>query len=417
MIAIIRWNKTVILAAAVAALLLSPGASFANENLREPLSRIAKAVARVLQDRGANSIAIGEFTGPPSFASAAGPGMRKILAEEFGKVGISEKKIGANVGIQGKYIVHEDPPAFAGGTKGDPRLRIIASLVDQNGQVLSEMNVDVTVKIGTDEAGKPITDKTKISKGTVTVDTFGGMADLGGKGLLAEALGATVDLKKQPPPGVVDGSGLVIDSFQHPSAVLMAGNTAVAASRESPFHMEILVGGAPHAMRLDGGQPFVDLMKDDHFQIRFTNRAPYDAAVVFLLDGVNSFAFSDIRETQGPDRGAPKYKKWVVGRGQSLTLKGWHRTNEYVDKFLVTDFADSAAAKLGSSTGLGTITASVRASWRQGEKPPLDEPRAFGLQLGVGRGGRDTQRVQEDTDPREYGQTRAVITVRYDKPD
>jgi hypothetical protein len=39
------------------------------------------------------------------------------------------------------------------------------------------------------------------------------------------------------------------------------------------------------------------------------------------------------------------------------------------------------------------------------------------LRLGVGRGGRDTQQVQEDSDPREYGQTRAVITVRYTKPE
>lgn len=400
----------------VAGALLAPATVLGNENLREPLAKIAKVVAQVLQERGADSIAIGEFTGPPSFASAAGPGIRKVLAEEFAKVGIREKKIGANIGIQGKYLVQEDQAAFVGAQKGPPHLRLVASLVDKNGQVLTELDVDVAVKVG-EEDGQPIIDKTKIAKGTLTVDSYGGINDIGGTAALAEALGATVDLKRKNKDGFSGGSESVIESFERPTAAIVANGSAVAASRESPFYMEILVENQPRPMKLEDGHPFVQLEKGDSFQIRLTNKAPYDVAVVFMLDGVNSYSFSDVRETRGPQRGEAKYSKWIVPRNQSFTLKGWHRTNDYVDKFLVTDFADSAAAKLGSVSGLGTITASVQATWKKSEKPPADETPNYKMVVGIGQGGRDTQKVKEDTDPREYGQTRAVITVRYAKPE
>ena len=396
--------------------LITPASGRANENLRAPLAKIAKAVTQVLQDRGADSIAIGEFTGPPSFASAAGPGIRKVLTEEFTKLGIREKKIGANIGIQGKYLVHEDQPTFAGGTKGPPHLRLIASLVDKNGQVLTELDVEVSVKVG-QEDGQPIIDKTKIARGMLIVDSYGGINDIHGAGTLAESLGATVDLKRKNKDGFSGGSESVIESFDNPTAVVLANGSAAAASRESPFQMEILVDGQPRPMKLEDGQPFVQLEKGDSFQIRFTNRASHDVALVFLLDGVSSYAFSDVRETRGPQRGEPKYSKWIVSHNQSFTLKGWHRTNDYVDKFLVTDFAESAAAKLGSANGLGTITASVRATWRAAEKPPADEAAMYKMVIGIGRGDRDSQQVKEDTEQREYGQTRAVITVRYAKPE
>lgn len=408
--------KSCVLLAVTTTWFLMPDTSAATESLREPLAKIAKAVSQVLQDRGADTIAIGEFGGPPSFATAAGPGIRKVLAEEFAKVGIREKKIGAEIGIQGKYLVHQDQPNFAGAEKGPPRLRIVASLVDRNGQVLSEMNAEVSVKVG-EEDGKPIIDKTKIASGTLTVDSFGASNDIGGKGALAETLGATIDLQQKAAAGGPVSSDLVVDSFQHPTAAILAGGTAVASSRASPYYMEILVNGQPRAITLEDGHPYTELMKDDHFQIRFTNRATHDVAVTFQLDGVNSYGFSEVRYTDGPRRGEPKYQKWIVPRGQTFVLKGWHKTNDYVEKFLVTDFADSAAAKLGSVNGLGTITASVRATWRKADEPPPDEIISYATGVGIGFGGRDTQQVQEDAQARDYGQLRSVITVRYTKPD
>jgi hypothetical protein len=207
----------------------------------------------------------------------------------------------------------------------------------------------------------------------------------------------------------------VIDSFDRPTAFIHGG-TAVAASRTSPFTVELLVDDAPRKCALEDGQPFVNLEKDESFQIRFTNRAPYDVAVSFLLDGVNSFQFSDVRHERGPKRGQPRYSRWIIPRGETVVVKGWHRTNEYVDAFLVTDFGNSAAAKFGSTAGLGTITTSVRATWRKGENPPPGERvvHGYSTDVGIGQGERLEQQVQENRDPREFGQPRATRSRRSD---
>lgn len=269
---------------------------------------------------------------------------------------------------------------------------------------------------GEKKAGEAIL-KTQIAAGIVTVDAGGTASDVSGKNALAETLGATVDLQKAGATGALGGGDVVVDSFQHPTAAILVGGTAVASSRESPYYMEILVDGQPRTMTLEDGHPFTELTKYDHFQILFTNRATHDVAVTFMLDGVNCYGFSDVRYTDGPRRGEPKFQKWIVPRGQSFVLKSWHKTNDYVDKFLVTDFADSAPAKLGSVNGLGTITASVRATWYKKDKPPPDEVISYATGVGIGFGGRDDQKVQEDVQPRDNGQIRSVITVRYTKPD
>jgi hypothetical protein len=387
------------------------GRTVASESLRPTLATVAKATAKILESRGLDSVGVGDFTGPPAFGSSYGPGIRLVLVEELGKLNVREKKVGAAIGIQGRYTLK---PHEAGVESIDgASLRIEASLVDISGQVLTDLNTQVTVPAPGTEQG---TAAVPVSKGTMAVDVQGTKTDVKGSGALGETLGATVDLDSMTAGGFPNGD-TVIGSFQNPTATIRGG-TAVAASKASPFSMEILVGAKPRSITLEDGQPFVALTKGDAFQIRFTNRANYEAAVTFALDGVGSFQFSDVRYTDGPKRGQPKYSRWIVPRGKSIVIKGWHRTNETVDEFLVTDFASSAASKLGSVTGLGTITATVRATWRKGERAPEGEPMYAFVEpdVGIGQGQRIEQRVKEDVDPREYGQPRAVITVRYTKP-
>lgn len=383
----------------------------ASEALRPALATLAKTASVILQSRGLDSIGVGEFAGPPAFGSSFGPGIRIILIEELGKVGIREKKVGAAIGLQGRYTLR---PQDANSEFQDPAsLRIEASLVDRAGQVLTDLNTEVKVPPAPGEEG-PTT--IPVNQGKVNVDVQGTNTDVRGAGALGEALGATVDLDPSRADGFVNGDN-VIKSFDNPTAVVHGG-TAVAASSASPFTMEILINGSPRNIQLEDGQPFIQLQKGDAFEIRFTNRANFEAAVTFALDGVSSFQFSDLRITQGANKGQPKYSKWIVPRNKSIVVKGWHRNNKEVDAFLVTDFGNSAASKIGSVSGLGTITATVRATWPKGQDPPEGEPLMAMAEpdIGIGRGERLEQRVREDVDPRSYGQPRAVITVRYAKP-
>ena len=384
----------------------------ADEPLRAPLAKIAKSVASVLQGRGTTVVSIGEFTGPPALGSSAGPGIRKILTDELKKLGVEEKRIGAPVGIQGKYVVISQASQPGSDYKDPARLRIEASLVDQNGEVLSSLNTNANVNPDDFDAPPPV------EGGKVGIDIFGDAKDPNGAGILASTIGATVNLVPATPSeeeGISIPSGDdVVDSLTKPTAYVHNG-VAVAASRESPFFVEIIVDGQPQPITLQEGHPFVDLRKGDAFQVRLTSRANFETAAVVELDGVNSFAFSEMRNAAGN----PRYTRWILAPRKQLTLKGWHQNNEYVQKFLITDFANSAAAKIGSTSGIGTITATFRATWKQGADPPPGEPMTYAAtyDTGVGFGERDEQRVREDRELREYGIPRAVVTIRYQKPE
>lgn len=66
------------------------------------------------------------------------------------------------------------------------------------------------------------------------------------------------------------------------------------------------------------GQPFIDLRIGEVFEIAVRNDAPFDASVRFHLDGLNSFAFSEIRHTEGEKRGDPRFSRFILGRGRSM---------------------------------------------------------------------------------------------------
>jgi hypothetical protein len=105
-----------------------------------------------------------------------------------------------------------------------------------------------------------------------------------------------------------------------------------------------------------------------------------------------------------------------------MTLKGWHITHQTAQAFKVTDFSDSAAALVGSTSGLGMITMVVSGTWKEGEALPPNEPQRFEFATneasdsGVGFGEEVRQPTQEDRERRSFGVVRSIITIRYNKP-
>jgi len=378
--------------------------AFATEGLRDSLTKIAASVGKLLSARSIDSVSIGQFSGPPSFASASGPGIRQVLTEEFQKLNIRVKRLGAPFGVQGKYFIHQPP----GGD--NPQFRIQAEVVDANGEVLAALNG--TVKIGENNSEGLSAEQVTFTNGRTQV-----IHDTTDAGDIADTLGATVDVHATEQRGEIGNPKSVIDSFRRPTATIHKG-TAVGASRSSPFTLEVLVNNRPRPVKLVEGQPFVTLKKGDAFHLRYTNNARFATVVRFLLDGINSFSFSELRHNSGHRQGESRYVRWLINPGQSITLKGWHRNNKSVDEFLVTNLADSAAARLGSPTGVGTISVCVQATWLKTESPPADEIQvAFSkTPSAIGFGRRLEQIAAENNEPRKYGRTRAVITIRYDKP-
>ena len=82
----------------------------------------------------------------------------------------------------------------------------------------------------------------------------------------------------------------------------------------------------------------------------------------------------------------------------------------------MTDYEQSAAAKLGLKSDLGTITATFMAAWPKGSNPPKDEPLFFSTgPVATGFGPPIDQSLKEVS--RVTGLVRAAVTVHYSKPE
>src|SRR5262249_53580730 len=122
-------------------------------------------------------------------------------------------------------------------------------------------------------------------------------------------------------------------------------------------------------------------------------------------------SFSDVKN---PKTGRPLYSVLILGAKQEVFIRGWHRTNEVAEEFVITDYSRSAAAELKSTAATGAITATFAAAWPKDQQPPSDEPAAKGRSGdAVGRGQRVAQKFVEVE--RHVGVVRATVSVRYAK--
>lgn len=360
--------------------------------MRAQLAIAARNISQLLQGEGQDSVSIGQFTGPPQ--SSSGPGIVKLLAEEFAKLGVNVKKV-ARIGVKGEFSITEVDDPQGSGDKV-MAVKIHGSIVDQFGKVLTEFDLD-NVKQGEFEQVVP-DHKTVI-----------------------EAAGMTVSLPLKedvnninPATRLKERDQQIADMLTNPRAHL-AESSKLSATPQSPYAIEILVGSQPRVMTMEDGLAFCQIHRGEAYEIRIYNQSNLDAAVQLTIDGLSDFSFSELRYTDGPQKGQPLYNHWIVPAHQSSTVAGWHRTNGRWDSFLVTEYAKSAAAELQHTSDIGTITATFCAAWPKGGLRPVDEPPAGkGLPLATGFG--PPKQVNLQPVEREVGVVRAALTVRYSKP-
>jgi hypothetical protein len=162
-----------------------------------------------------------------------------------------------------------------------------------------------------------------------------------------------------------------------------------------------------------GGQAFVDLAKEDVYELRIYNRAKFDAAVGVFIDGLDVFTFSDDRDVAGKLKYQPFY---IIPPGGPRSILGWHKTidksrKDNVLSFVVTAYGKGAASSRKASGKTGTITVTFAAAWKGGDdNKPADEATTRGVETGFGA----PRQVPFQAVPRSIGVVRDVITVRYD---
>ena len=376
------------------------------EEFRETIRIIAKGVAKVLTSRREDAITIGAFSGPPNLGTAAGPGLKQLFTEELRSLNIRVAKLGTPLGLSGEYRLARPHP-----NAETTQVRLEIKLTDDSGQSVA----DLASMIELPEFRTIVVDKGEIDKGKAIIDTFSSPEST------ALAMGLTVDFdgiyrRRNSGNFNPDPIDVIKEATNKPTAIVLNGNE-LRASLTSAYGFQVLVNGAARAIKIEEGRPFVAIAKGETFKLRVNNRSPLTISTVLTLDGINSFAFSEIKK----DDGKSKYSKWIVSPQQFAEVAGWHINNSTAREFRVTDFSQSAAALLSSEGSLGTITAVIRATWRRSETPPEDEFMEPGAAAGavgaIGFGDDVVQRVNEDAQAREFGRVRSILTVRYEKPE
>lgn len=363
--------------AAAAALTLAVPTARAGEGLRLELAEIAKDVKKFLAGRNETAVAVGAFTGPSHLDSSAGPAVARALAEELKKLSVSVTKAAA-LEAKGDYLDVVD--------KRSDRLaaRIKVRLLDRTGTELVDLERGVF-----------------------------------GEQDLSSLFGATAHLPPDAPPKERDRR--LREGLDKPQAAVHG--TRCSSRSDSPYAVEVLVAPRPKNGRsgryqtrdasVQDGRAFVPVRRGEAYAVRLVNDSDYEAAVTLTVDGLNMFAFSDVRD---PQTGRPVSSRVIIDPHGQAVIRGWHRTDTHSEEFLVTEYARSAAAELKSTADVGTITACFAACWPKNSSPPPDEPvpePGARSADATGRGARFAQKYE--TVERRFGVVRDAVSVRYTK--
>lgn len=204
--------------------------------------------------------------------------------------------------------------------------------------------------------------------------------------------------------------------------------TVVFSGKRSPYGVEILVDGMPRQPTLQDREVIVAIARGETYKIRLVNTSSFDAAASVLIDGLNSFTFSEARQTRGERKGEPLYDCWMipgaVAEGsqkqspEAVIVPGWHIRNGGIGGFKgfqVTGPPEEGAAIAPAGMARGTISVRFAAAWPVGEEPPaaLKEPGITpkGQPDSTGIGQPETA----ETKPveRRIGVVRANVRIRY----
>lgn len=346
-------------------------------SFREALGPLAEEIKQVvIDDQRQTAIQVGEFSGKGQLN--CGPGLCEDLKLALNKSypGICQPH--ATLVLKGEYEQVPDPRAT-----DLILLQVAVTIRDTNGRKIAEKSLEVR-------------------------DT----------GVIATALGLTVALPSKANREVRN---------QHLQKALKAPsyhvqNTIIRARQNTPYGVEVLVAPvqaaprdvagwsriAPRAPVNRNGEAYVPIAKNEVFALRIHNDLQRECAVSVAVDGVDSFAFSDVRQGN-----LPHYKYHIFPTGTGV-VPGWHRTNQISESFLVTEYGKGAASKVGlpARGKVGVITCRFALAWT-GDNPPPEE-------VGARDGGNETGfgpavKSQQKDARRKIGVAREVISIRYSR--
>ena len=370
----------------------------AASSLDEQINGSCKSIAKYLKSESSSSIAIGGFNGPGIGGISIAAKFETTLKAL--KLQVVPDDEDYDFKVQGKYKL------FPASLEEFEEIDIEIELVNELGAAARQFNETYVFSIqngNVKQEFKPADGKLKLK----SIDPPE-MSVLLGKSTQFGNTGKRPS-SSQHRDKLLDKLKQTLEEQPHPS---VGQNHLVRLSDDSPYGIQIFSNGHPMTVTQSKSKVRVVIPKGQVFSIVVQNDDSYDTAVEISLDGVNSFAFSEIKAADGV---SPAYKHWIVPRGSPAEVQGWFVSHEEIDLFKVTGFKDSAVFKAkGKADKLsGTIVATFRYAWAENEPPP---PEAFigrgdADQTFIGFGGR--KRVKTEKVNRHIGPVREVIVIHY----
>jgi hypothetical protein len=325
------------LAVALSWIGLAPGAcrgeAKSADNLQEVVRDAAEEILKVVKDR---TVSIGQITPTGLPDTNGGPAIAVLLKQELLRISPGSVQRIAAFEIKGDYDLAPSPDD-ANTDCGKRAVRLSLRIIDTSGQP-SEVRLQRFIRDNTS-----IIRLTGVS-GKLPLDPSKSQVEQG-----CDRNQKIQVLVKAP------------ETFKEESS-------RISSSPESPYRVEILAGPLgdgkvrptkPRPVQIQDDLAFVDVRRDEVYEIRVYNHSPEEVAIRVFIDGLDMFYFSedrvpsDDRNPQGPSQ--PKYAYLVVpaakeGQPGVETIQGWHKSvkgNENFLAFLVTEYGKGAASKEG----------------------------------------------------------------------
>jgi hypothetical protein len=299
-----------------------PGQARASQELRDEMAKLARAV---LGNTKNQPVTVGQFspTGLPD--SNAGLGIEQILAAALEAANRGSVRGDARYEVKGDYALVQSRTNNA-----LKELRITARLIEKaTGEEVTDLRVAV---------------------------------NLNGNNTIAEIVQLTAAL---PPAGSKEERNQEIQRRVQQPSVFIRGEqkTLISSQKDSPYAVELLVKplrdsdrhAQPRQAREENGKAFVDIQRDELYEVRIHNNSSREVAVSLTVDGLDVFHFSKDRS----EKGQPRFTHFIVAPKGSrenpegaLTIVGWHNTidpqaRDNFLSFLVTAHGQGAVSKAG----------------------------------------------------------------------
>ena len=294
----------------------------ASQEMRDKMELLADTILKATKNQ---PVSIGIFSPTDLPETNSGPGIEATLIDALGR------KLPGSVRPDAKFEVKGD---YAFAKSRDPQQQDLTKVIKIKARIVDKEFSDDILQIPLE----------------ITFDATK---------TIAEVLQVTVSL---PADGTKQERNAKLDKARRAPEVEIGGTlqSLVSSSDGSPYAVELLVKPAnssdireaeSRAATVIDGQAFVEIARDELYEIRLYNRSKLPVAASITVDGLDIFHFSQDRMANG----RPRFSHLIISPGTTDTVVGWHHSLEGTKNFisfLVTAYGEGAASKeAGSARG------------------------------------------------------------------